>query len=39
MNHDFHKDFFQAVCFGSSKDGSKGVGARIEGLLVDEVKK
>lgn len=38
-NHDFHKDFFHAVCFGSSKDGSNGAGARIEELLVDEVKK
>lgn len=39
MNHDFHKDFFHAVCFGSSRDGSKGPGARIEEFLVDEVKK
>lgn len=39
MNHDFHKDFFHAVCFGSSKDGSKEAGARIEELLVEESKK
>jgi hypothetical protein len=38
-NQDFHKDFFHAVCFGSAKDGSKGAGARIEELLVDEVKR
>jgi hypothetical protein len=38
-NQDFHKDFFHAVCFGSSKDGSKGDGARIEELLVDEAKR
>ena len=35
-NHDFHKDFFHAVCFGSSKYGSKGAGARFEELLVEE---
>lgn len=39
MNHDFHKDFFHAVCFGPSKAGSKGAGARIEELLVEESKK
>lgn len=38
-NHDFHKDFFHAVCFGSAKDDSKGAGARIEDLLVKESKK
>ena len=38
MNHDFHKDFFHAVCFGSSKGGSKAPGAQIEGLLVEEPK-
>ncbi|GAB7328686.1 hypothetical protein MBLNU13_g00608t2 [Cladosporium sp. NU13] len=39
MNHDFHKDFFHAVCFGSSEDGFKGPGARIEELLVEESKR
>ena len=39
MNHNFHKDFFHAVCFGSSEDGLKGPGARIEELLVEESKR
>ena len=39
MNHDFHKDFFHAVCFGSSEDGLKGPGARIDELLVEESKR
>ena len=39
MIHDFHKDFFHAVCFGPSKDGHKGPGARIEELLVEEPNK
>ena len=39
MNHDFHKNFSHAVCFGPYKHNSKRSGVRIEDLLVDEVKK
>lgn len=36
LNHDFHKDFFHAVCLASSEDGPMESGAQIEGLLVEE---
>ena len=39
LNHEFHKDFSHAVCFGKLKGNPIESGARIEELLVDEAKK